>query len=122
VRLGAHHVNTGSSAGGQSLPNAIDCAPEAIRVEEMNKIKQNQTKQSSFIDSSQSRRYETVSFKMTNYTGLTVGQLKALLKTRSLPVSGLKSDLIGRLEQSDSDFAAQIAATESNSSQLHSQQ
>ncbi|PMD43235.1 hypothetical protein L207DRAFT_292076 [Hyaloscypha variabilis F] len=44
---------------------------------------------------------------MVSYGAMKVGQLKILSKSCSLPVSGLKSDLVGRLAQSDSTFAAQ---------------
>ncbi|AMD19991.1 HCL160Cp [Eremothecium sinecaudum] len=38
---------------------------------------------------------------MTDYSGLTVAQLKDLLKTRDLPTQGLKANLVERLVQAD---------------------
>jgi hypothetical protein len=40
-------------------------------------------------------------FSMTDYDKLKVPDLKKLLSERSLPVSGNKSDLISRLQESD---------------------
>lgn len=50
----------------------------------------------------------------TDYKGKTVSELQEILKTRSLPHSGKKADLIARLQQADKDAQATSKPTASD--------
>ncbi|AET39393.1 Tho1p Ecym_4331 [Eremothecium cymbalariae DBVPG len=53
---------------------------------------------------------------MTDYSGMTVAQLKDQLKARDLPTQGLKANLVERLQQADAETAdARASATDGGS-------